>query len=76
MVRKRRRTRAGVARPGRGVVVGDLLADLDSMHRAIACETMYFGMSISGCLSGRGSQCRGGGYHAGVHQYVTDDGLK
>jgi uncharacterized protein YbjT (DUF2867 family) len=32
---------------GAEVVVGDLL-DLDSMHRAIAaCETLYFGMSIS-----------------------------
>src|SRR4029077_18262525 len=33
---------------GAEVVVGDLL-DLESMHREIAgCETMYFGMSVSG----------------------------
>src|SRR5258708_30383149 len=33
---------------GAEVVVGDLL-DLDSMHRATAgCDTMYFGISVSG----------------------------
>ena len=46
---------------GAEVVVGDLL-DLDSMHRAIAgCDTMYFGMSSLGYLSGRDGQYGGGG---------------
>jgi hypothetical protein len=46
---------------GAEVVVGDLL-DLDSMHRAIAgCDTMYFGMSVSGHLPGCDRQRGSGG---------------
>src|SRR2546421_2292592 len=70
--------RAGAARHGCEVVVGDLL-ELDSMHRAIAgCETMYFGMSVSDAYLAADGEYSGGGQTSrreGVHQYVADDGL-
>src|SRR5215470_19812750 len=48
MVRKEDERSQALRDMGAEVVVGNLL-DLDSMHRVIAgCETMYFGMSISG----------------------------
>jgi uncharacterized protein YbjT (DUF2867 family) len=56
---------------GAEVVVGDLL-DLDSMHRAIAgCETMYFGMSVSGDYLAATVNAAAVAKHHGVKAFVN-----
>jgi uncharacterized protein YbjT (DUF2867 family) len=56
---------------GAEVVVGDLL-DLDSMHRAIAgCETMYFGMSVSGDYLAASVNAAAVAKHHGVKAFIN-----
>ena len=56
---------------GAEVVVGNLL-DLDSMHRAIAgCETMYFGMSVSGAYLAATVNVAAVAKHHGVKAFIN-----
>jgi hypothetical protein len=52
-------------------VVGDLL-DLDSMHRVIAgCETIYFGISVSGSYLAATVNAAAVAKHHGVKAFIN-----